>query len=96
MSEFLSESYQYEDLPIPPPGSFRVAELLPGEKDDPVSCVLHVTNWSNPLEYEAISYAWGDPNATATVIRHGKKVEMTKSLHGALAQLRYQHQSRFQ
>jgi hypothetical protein len=94
MSEYSLKSYQYKDLPKPPPGSFRVAEILPGGEDDPVSCLLHTIDWSNSLEYEAVSYAWGDPNATAVVICQGKRVEVTQSLYGALAQLRYQDRSR--
>ena len=94
MSEYYLESYQYERLPIPPPGSFRIAEILPGREDDPVSCLLHTTDWSNSLEYEALSYAWGDPNIRAIVICQGKSVEVTRNLHGALAQLRYQDRSR--
>ena len=94
MSEYPLDLYQYEDLPNPPPGSFRVAELLPGEEGDPVSCLLHVTDWSNPPEYEALSYAWGDSNARATVICQGKRVKVTRSLYGGLTQLRYPDRSR--
>lgn len=71
------EAYQYEDLPSPPPGFFRIAEILPREEHEPVSCFLHHTNWSTPLVYEALSYAWGDKTAKATIICHGKKVEVT-------------------
>ncbi|KAL8940285.1 MAG: hypothetical protein Q9216_002897 [Gyalolechia sp. 2 TL-2023] len=94
MPEYALESYQYEDLPTTPPGSFRVAEILPGRADDPVSCLLHTTDWSNPLEYEAISYAWGDPNIRATVICQGKRLEVTRNLYEALAQLRHPDRSR--
>lgn len=95
MSEYPLHSYQYKHLPMPPPGSFRIAEILPGREDDPVSCLLHTTDLSKSIEYEAISYAWGDPNTRAIVICQGKRLEVTRSLYGALAQLRYQDQSRF-
>lgn len=94
MSKYPLESYQYDELPNPPPDSFRIAEVLPGKEDDTISCLLHLTNWSSPLEYEAVSYAWGDRNAKATVICHGKRMEVTKSLHGALSMFRYQDRSR--
>ncbi|KAL8831714.1 MAG: hypothetical protein Q9170_005176 [Blastenia crenularia] len=94
MSEYLLEPYRYDDLPDPPPGSFRVAEVLPGRNEDPVSYLLRSTDLSNPLEYEALSYAWVDLNDRATVICEGKRVEVTRSLYGALAQLRYQDRSR--
>ena len=85
--------YQYEDLPNPPPDSFRGAELLPEEEGDTVSCLLHDTDRSNPPEYEALSYAWGDPNDRATVICQGERLEVSQSLYGGLAQLRYQDRS---
>jgi hypothetical protein len=87
------EPYQYEDLPNPT--SFRVVELLPGKEGDPVSCLLHVIDWSNRLEYEAVSYAWGDPNARAPIICDGKIIEVTQNLHRGLNHLRFQDRSRF-
>lgn len=95
MTEVSLGSYEYEDLPSPPPGSFRVAEILAGNDSDPVSCSLHITDWQDPQEYEALSYAWGDVNAKATVICQGRKLEVTQSLYKGLAQLRYQDRSRF-
>ena len=88
-------SYLYDDLPKPPPNSFRVAEILPGGGDHPVACLLHTTNWNNPPAYEAVSYAWGDANAKANVFCNGKLIEVTQSLYRALSQLRYQDRSRF-
>jgi Heterokaryon incompatibility protein (HET) len=87
------EPFQYEDLPTQT--SFRVIELLPGQGDSPVSCLLHIMDWSNPLEYEAISYAWGDPSARAPVTCHGKRVEVTQNLHWGLTHFRLQDRSRF-
>ena len=87
------EPYQYEDLPTQT--SFRVFELLPGQEGDPVTCLLHILNWSDPREYEAISYAWGDPSATAPVACHGKRLEVTQNLHRGLTHLRLQDRSRF-
>lgn len=87
------EPYQYEDLPTQT--SFRVIELLPGQESNPVSCLLHIVDWSNPLEYEAISYAWGDPSAIAPVTCHGKRLEVTRNLHRGLTHLRLQDRSRF-
>ena len=93
MSEYSQEPYQYEGLPTQT--SFRVIELLPGEEGNSVSCLLHVADWSNPLEYEAISYAWGDPNARAPVNCHGKRLEVTQNLHRGLTHLRFRDRSRF-
>lgn len=68
MSEQPLEPYQYESLCVPPPGSFRVAEILLVEGDGLVTCLLHTTDWSDSLDYKAVSYAWGDPNVRAPVI----------------------------
>ena len=86
--------YLYDDLPKPPPDSFRVAEILPGEGDEPVSCVLHTTDWNDPPKYEAVSFAWGDANAKAKVLCNGKIIEVTQSLYKALSHLRFQDRSR--
>src|SRR5947207_11465328 len=88
MSEYPLEPYQYEDLPTQT--SFRVIELLPGQEGSLVSCLLHNVDWSNPLEYEAISYAWGNPSERAPVICHGKRLEVTRNLHMGLTHFRLQ------
>ena len=87
--------YLYDNLPEPPPNPFRVAEILPGGGDNPLSCLLHTTNWDNPPAYEAITYTWGDANARANVLRDGRLIEGTQNLYRALSRLRYQDRSRF-
>ena len=94
MSAVLPNYHEYGDLADPPVLAFRVVELLPGKDDEPISCRLHAEDLSNPPDFEALSYAWGDPTATHTIICGGKLKEVTKSLYGALSHLRYQHQSR--
>lgn len=89
-----SELHEYGDLSGPPSLAFRVVELLPGKDNEPVSCLLHAKDLSNPPEFEALSYAWGDPTATHTIICEGKRKGVTKSLHGALSYLRFQDRSR--
>ena len=49
----LLEPHQHENLPTKT--SLRVAEILPGQGDDPISCLLHFVDMSNPQEYEAVS-----------------------------------------
>jgi Heterokaryon incompatibility protein (HET) len=93
MSEYSPNPYQYEDLPTQT--SFRVIELLPGKEGDEVSCLLHPVDWSNPLPYEAISYAWGDPSTKVPITCNEKIVKITQNLHGGLTQLRFQDRSRF-
>ena len=86
------EAYPYDIMPTQT--SFRVLELLPGQEGDPVSCLLHHVNWSNPLEYEAISYAWGDANDIEWVICQGTELKVTPNLHSRLNHLWFQDRSR--
>ena len=88
----LLEPHQHENLPTKT--SLRVAEILPGQGDDPISCILHVVDVSNPQQYEAVSYAWGDASLRAPVCCDGKRLEVTRNLHIALTHLRLQDRPR--
>lgn len=83
--------YGYDALPSAT--SFRVVEILPGSDAD-ISCKLHIVDWVAHPEYEAVSYAWGDPKLKARVLCDGRPIEVTKNLYTALAHLRYEHKSR--
>ncbi|KIW16992.1 hypothetical protein PV08_04183 [Exophiala spinifera] len=75
--------------------SFRVLELLHGKDDEPISCLLHLADWTQPPAYEALSYAWGDRKMSAAIKCHGKRLEVGRNLHTALAHLRLPDRSRF-
>ena len=87
------QPYQHDDLPTEQ--SFRITEILPGDVDSPISCLLHVANWSDHPEYEAVSYTWGDANVKAAVLCHGQRLEITASLYQALNHLKLSQRSRF-
>ncbi|KAG9234194.1 heterokaryon incompatibility protein-domain-containing protein [Amylocarpus encephaloides] len=74
--------------------SLRLLELLPGSDNEPVSCLLRSVEWIDAPNYEALSYAWGDPSALTPVFVNGKRLDVTVSLHIALKHLRYEDQSR--
>ena len=84
----------YPHFRLPTPTSFRIAEILPGDASDPVSCHLHATYWTDVPSYEAISYAWGDPNITKPIICDGKAINVTTNLYSALVHLRFPDKSR--
>lgn len=44
--------------------SFRLLELLPGQRDDPLAVHLLSSKLHERPSYEALSYAWGDLNET--------------------------------
>ena len=50
--------FSYEPLPIA--SAFRVMELLPGTRQDPVKINILTASWTSHLPYEPISYVWGD------------------------------------
>lgn len=75
--------------------SFRIAALLPGHGDDPVQCTLEEVQWSDERQYEAVSYAWGDPSPKARILVHGKILEVTRNLQNALLHLRHEEASRY-
>jgi hypothetical protein len=85
--------YCYEELLSAT--SFRVLELLPGIDDDGISYKLHSADWKDPPEYEAVSYAWGDPEHKMVSICDGKELFITPNLHEGLLHLRYANRSRY-
>ena len=93
MSEYPQQLYQHERLPSL--NSIRVVELLPGQGNTPISCQFHVIDFSESFEYEAISYAWGDPSVKMPVACHGKRLEVTQNLRGGFAHFRLEEQSRY-
>jgi hypothetical protein len=87
------DPYYYEALPLA--FSFRVLELLPGLPDDAISYELHLVDLTRPPDYEAISYAWGDPMKRVRTLCHNKDLYITRNLQLALLHLRQPDRSRF-
>ena len=90
---FGESSYQYE--PLPSTLSFRVMKLLPGQWTDTISIELEFASWDTPPKYEAISYAWGDPNNTKSCLCNRKKLLITISLYEALVHFRDSKKPRY-
>jgi hypothetical protein len=53
-------------LPLGEDG-FRILQLAPGRKDDPIVCSFATVFKNQPLEYEAISYLWGVPQKSEEI-----------------------------
>lgn len=62
--------------------------LLPGSPGSVLRCTLEKTFLINPTEYAALSYCWGDPNATTNIIVNNVEYPVTVNLADALHQLR--------
>lgn len=67
----------------------RVLELSPADKfNDPIRLRLFTKRLSENPEYKALSYVWGDPNATSTVYVNDIAFEATHNLDSALRHIR--------
>ena len=57
--------------------------------DLPVECILEKVSFHQPgLEYMALSYTWGDPFPTSSILINGKAVEVRENLEVALRHIR--------
>lgn len=86
----------YTHLPLQHHDSIRLLELLPGPKDSPLSCRLSVARKDDHLEYEALSYAWGDPVFSESIkeASSGAAIRITHNLYEALQFLRHEDSPR--
>ena len=76
------EPYEYES--VPSPTSVRLIKVEAKDETENLVCSLEIADLSVPPEYIALSYAWGDTSDTATIVCHGKAVQVTQTLHAAL------------
>lgn len=68
--------------------------LLKTNNDDEsnIAVNLQYASLINPPHYTALSYTWGDPNVTQTILLNGKDHEAITNLDAALRQVRRQLQ----
>ncbi|CZR69401.1 uncharacterized protein PAC_19301 [Phialocephala subalpina] len=81
--------YQYNPLPSSPTPSIRLLELLPSRDPHPVSFILKEEPLSDHLQYEAVSYCWGDPKDISSISCNGKQLFVPRRLESALRSMRY-------
>jgi ankyrin repeat protein len=88
---------RFEYKPIDLQGrSFRLVQLFKAEFG-PVQCGLfdaQLDDEEGVMEYEALSYTWGDTYKPHEIEIDGKMMPVTKNLSLALRSLRYPHQDR--
>ncbi|KIW02607.1 uncharacterized protein PV09_06055 [Verruconis gallopava] len=85
----------YKYSPLPTESSFRVLELLPGEKNADLAFRLHLEDWSKSPVYEALSYAWGDSKNKVPTLCDEQPLYITTNLRDGLIHLRQSDRSRF-
>lgn len=67
----------------------RLLTLLPpGESPDEIRCTLSAVSLSDPPEYEALSYCWGDESIKQPISCDQGRVMVTENLFSALRTLR--------
>jgi Heterokaryon incompatibility protein (HET) len=83
----MSTKYEYKNLKS---GSadFRVLDLQPGSKGDPIQCQIWTTSVASSTSYEALSYCWGDKSITKDIYIGECSFPVTTNLYAALHSLR--------
>lgn len=67
----------------------RILSLLPGEFNDPIECLVHNASIDEDgLNYETLSYVWGDSAIRTSILVNGQSTEVTTNLGNALRYLR--------
>jgi len=67
----------------------RTLLLAPGQKPSPIICEMQVVPRPSSLQYEALSYVWGDTAKVKSISCNGFDFAVTESLFSALLHLRY-------
>src|SRR6266550_313195 len=82
----LTAAYGYTALGAP--DGVRLLEILPGEASSPMSCDIFHTSLSTHPQYEALSYAWGNPDFSHIISVNSSCLAVSTNLHEALQRLR--------
>jgi hypothetical protein len=71
------------------PLHIRLLVLQPGKCDSEVRCYIQQANLKSLPSYEAVSYAWGDSDATHPIQCNGQKLIVSLNLYEALRAVRF-------
>jgi len=66
----------------------RILDVLPGKEEDDIECDIRVAALGDGVQYEALSYIWGDRVDRKIVRVAGHEIEVTDNLYSALRYLR--------
>lgn len=82
-------SAAFKHAPLQSPRSFRILSLLASKEfDSAVRCEIRECSLDDHVEYEALSYAWGDPAPGHTILVGGKALGVTPNCLEAMRCLR--------
>lgn len=76
------------------PAEIRTLEVMPSKPNEEIVCKLHTVALANEVEYESLSYTWGDPDKVSDITIENHKCKVTVNLASALRRLRQQDTSR--
>ncbi len=71
-----------------PDRCIRIVRIKKGDENRAIECKLEVVSIDSSVEFEALSYVWGDPTQTKSILCDGRWIRITKNLYDALRQLR--------
>jgi hypothetical protein len=88
------------------PWQTRILRLQPGQVDDPIICTLAVAELvcfegvglegeQDLIDFEALSYSWGRPAFSSSILCNGVEVPITPNLADALFHFRLPAAERF-
>lgn len=80
----------YQNCNIDPTKEIRLLQISPGAADEPITCKLVPAALDSGVKYTALSYVWGSPEKTCSVIIDGLEVAVTANLYNALRRIRSQ------
>jgi hypothetical protein len=73
----------------------RLLHLAPSlDHESRLECSFSLASFDGDVNYEALSYVWGDVTPVKPISLGGKEVLITKNLHSALSHLRYNDRER--
>ena len=66
----------------------RLCDIAPRISDEPISCELRTVSLDENIEYDALSYVWGDANDQQVIWVNGLELHVTRNLATALTFMR--------
>ncbi|RYP40315.1 hypothetical protein DL767_001772 [Monosporascus sp. MG133] len=85
MDHRIAPAFPYRELIGP---DIRMLRVRPGEPGSPIECWLYQVPLSGDLEYNALSYVWGNPDVRLPIAVNGHVMGITLNLYDALDRLR--------
>jgi hypothetical protein len=96
MAESRTSSHLYQHL-SPAQGEIRLVQLKPqraaNQDNKRIHCSLEHVSLNESPTYRALSYAWGDPSYTQSIMLNGAAFRVTENLKVALQHLLHDDKS---